>query len=78
VWAFCPHRKLKSFNQYEFGSISYTFREPTTEDHLSLPKQSQEPKIFVKDITVDNEISGRTERYSKYRYERRWSAEEIV
>ena len=49
-----------------------------TEDHLSLLNQSQESKTFVKDITVDNEIGGRTERYSKYRYERGWSAEEVV
>jgi hypothetical protein len=43
-----------------------------------LPNQSQEPKTFVEDITVDKEIGGRTERYSKYRYERIWIAEEII
>jgi hypothetical protein len=33
-----------------------------TEDPLSLPDQLQESK----DVTLDNEISGRTERHSKF------------
>ena len=67
-----------SFNRYELDSISYKFREPTTEDHLSVTNQSQGSKTFVTDITVNDEIGGRTERHSKFSYERKRSAEESV
>jgi len=44
--------------------------QPTTEDPLSLPAQSQKSKIF-KAVTLDNEINGRTERYAKFRHQRK-------
>jgi hypothetical protein len=34
-------------------------------------------ETFVID-TLDNEIGGRTEMYSKFRYQKRWSAEKVV
>jgi len=36
-----------------------------------LPDQSQESKIFVEGVILDNTLRGMSERYSKYRQERR-------
>ena len=38
-----------------------------TEVTLSSLDQSQQPKMFVKDVTLDNEKGGRTEGYSEFR-----------
>jgi hypothetical protein len=49
-----------------------------TEGPLSFANQSQKLKVFVKAVTPGNEIGGRTEKYSKFRHEKRWTAENIV
>jgi hypothetical protein len=39
---------------------------------------SRKLKKCVEDVTWHNETRGRTERYSKFIYKRRWSAEIVV
>jgi hypothetical protein len=50
--------------------------QPKTEDPLLLSDQLQKSKTFAKDVALD--MSGRAERYLKFRHERRWTAGKLV
>jgi hypothetical protein len=34
--------------------------------------------MFVKDVTLDNKVGGRTEKNSNLRLERRWGSEKMI
>jgi hypothetical protein len=42
------------------------------------PDQSRKSERFEKDVTLDNEISGKREGYSTFKHERRYSADTAV
>lgn len=65
-----PHGKIKIYPiriRLRFINIC----QPTTVQPLSLPDQSQESKIFVEGVILDNTMRGMSERYIKFRQERR-------
>ena len=43
-----------------------------------MPDQTQKSKTFVKGVTLENKVGGRTEKYSYLRHERRWSSEKMI
>jgi hypothetical protein len=52
--------------------------QPMTEGPLLLPNQSLNSKTLSENVTLGNEVSGRTERHSKLKHERRWHAGKVV
>jgi len=43
-----------------------------------LSDQPQNSKTFFKNVTLDNKVGGRTEKYSNLRHERRWGSDKMM